>query len=220
MSSHSYSANGLAVQHDTLLADACNYLLLITHWSAIHSLKNVCKLKGCNSILYYFDETSFAYIYLTTFLCLGHYNLTFLCFMLYSFHMFLWIFLLLDYVLTNDTCSHRNRKRSRFLGYILIFYFGIMQGSWIVRQSVGSTPCLLGKAVDCNYIRGPKYLEVRTLFLMHINMYMHTCFYTIMHRCHLLILLGKIWADDYARSCLTKTVLFVDWCGHWFFNCC
>lgn len=35
-----------------------------------------------------------------------------------------------------------------------------MQGSWIVRQSVGSTPCLLGKAVDCNYIRDPKYLEV------------------------------------------------------------
>ncbi|KAH9686942.1 protein ENHANCED DISEASE RESISTANCE 2 [Citrus sinensis] len=34
------------------------------------------------------------------------------------------------------------------------------QGSWIVRQSVGSTPCLLGKAVDCNYIRGPKYLEI------------------------------------------------------------
>ncbi|KAK4364727.1 hypothetical protein RND71_016085 [Anisodus tanguticus] len=33
-------------------------------------------------------------------------------------------------------------------------------GSWIVRQSVGSTPCLLGKAVDCNYIRGPTYLEV------------------------------------------------------------
>lgn len=36
-----------------------------------------------------------------------------------------------------------------------------MQGSWIVRQSVGSTPCLLGKAVDCNYIRGLKYLEVK-----------------------------------------------------------
>lgn len=29
-----------------------------------------------------------------------------------------------------------------------------------MRQSVGSTPCLLGKAVECNYIRGPKYLEV------------------------------------------------------------
>ncbi|XVF52099.1 hypothetical protein PTKIN_Ptkin04bG0237800 [Pterospermum kingtungense] len=29
-----------------------------------------------------------------------------------------------------------------------------------VPKSVGSTPCLLGKAVDCNYIRGPKYLEV------------------------------------------------------------
>ena len=38
-----------------------------------------------------------------------------------------------------------------------------MQGSWIVRQSVGSTPCLLGKAVDCNYIRGPKYLEVKVI---------------------------------------------------------
>ncbi|TYH97295.1 hypothetical protein ES332_A12G233900v1 [Gossypium tomentosum] len=38
----------------------------------------------------------------------------------------------------------------------------VPKGSWIVRQSVGSTPCLLGKAVDCNYIRGPKYLEANT----------------------------------------------------------
>ncbi|CAL5441103.1 unnamed protein product [Camellia sinensis] len=36
----------------------------------------------------------------------------------------------------------------------------VPNGSWIVRQSVGSTPCLLAKAVDCNYIRGPKYLEI------------------------------------------------------------
>ncbi|XP_028759478.1 protein ENHANCED DISEASE RESISTANCE 2 isoform X2 [Neltuma alba] len=36
----------------------------------------------------------------------------------------------------------------------------VPKGSWIVRQSVGSTPCLLGKAVDINYIRGPKYLEI------------------------------------------------------------
>ncbi|KAL6578682.1 Protein ENHANCED DISEASE RESISTANCE 2 [Orobanche minor] len=36
----------------------------------------------------------------------------------------------------------------------------VPKGSWIVRQSVGSTACLLGKAVDCNYIRGPNYLEV------------------------------------------------------------
>ncbi|XP_073134094.1 protein ENHANCED DISEASE RESISTANCE 2-like isoform X1 [Henckelia pumila] len=36
----------------------------------------------------------------------------------------------------------------------------VPKGSWIVRQSVGSSPCLLGKAVDCNYILGPKYLEV------------------------------------------------------------
>ncbi|CAK9163850.1 unnamed protein product [Ilex paraguariensis] len=36
----------------------------------------------------------------------------------------------------------------------------VPKGSWIVRQSVGSTPCLLGKAVDCNYIRGAKYLEI------------------------------------------------------------
>jgi hypothetical protein len=25
---------------------------------------------------------------------------------------------------------------------------------------VGSTPCILGKAVDCSYYRGPNYLEV------------------------------------------------------------
>ncbi|KAH7668792.1 Bet v1-like protein [Dioscorea alata] len=36
----------------------------------------------------------------------------------------------------------------------------VPKGSWIVRQSVGSTPCLLGKAVDCTYVRGPKYLEI------------------------------------------------------------
>ncbi|KAF8378992.1 hypothetical protein HHK36_028419 [Tetracentron sinense] len=45
---------------------------------------------------------------------------------------------------------------------ILTVSGGILEsgGSWIVRQSVGSTPCLLGKAVDCTYIRGPKYLEI------------------------------------------------------------
>ncbi|XP_038973542.1 protein ENHANCED DISEASE RESISTANCE 2-like isoform X2 [Phoenix dactylifera] len=36
----------------------------------------------------------------------------------------------------------------------------VPKGSWIVRQSVGSSPCLLGKAVDCTYIRRPKYLEI------------------------------------------------------------
>lgn len=36
----------------------------------------------------------------------------------------------------------------------------VPKGSWVVRQSVGSTPCILGKAVDCNYFRGKKYLEV------------------------------------------------------------
>ncbi|XP_008645142.1 protein ENHANCED DISEASE RESISTANCE 2 isoform X2 [Zea mays] len=36
----------------------------------------------------------------------------------------------------------------------------VPKGSWLVRQSVGSTPCLLGKAVDCSYVRGPAYLEV------------------------------------------------------------
>ncbi|KAK9218339.1 hypothetical protein WN943_006976 [Citrus x changshan-huyou] len=39
----------------------------------------------------------------------------------------------------------------------------VPKGSWIVRQSVGSTPCSLGKVVNCNYIRGPKYLEVNAL---------------------------------------------------------
>ncbi|GFP79339.1 protein enhanced disease resistance 2-like [Phtheirospermum japonicum] len=36
----------------------------------------------------------------------------------------------------------------------------VPKGSWIVRQSVGSTACLLGKSVDCNYIRGHNYLEI------------------------------------------------------------
>lgn len=44
--------------------------------------------------------------------------------------------------------------------FLLLISLSVLQGSWIVRQSVGSTPCLLGKAVDCTYIRGPNYLEV------------------------------------------------------------
>ncbi|XP_066358269.1 protein ENHANCED DISEASE RESISTANCE 2-like [Miscanthus floridulus] len=36
----------------------------------------------------------------------------------------------------------------------------VPKGSWIVRQSVGSTPYLLGKAVDCSYLRGPDDIEV------------------------------------------------------------
>lgn len=51
-----------------------------------------------------------------------------------------------------------------------------LQGSWIVRQSVGTTPCILGKAVDITYHRGPKYLEVTFLFppqLHRWRYYMH-----------------------------------------------
>ncbi|KAH9687041.1 protein ENHANCED DISEASE RESISTANCE 2-like [Citrus sinensis] len=36
----------------------------------------------------------------------------------------------------------------------------VPKGSWIVRQSVGSTTCLLGKADDCNYLHGPKCVEI------------------------------------------------------------
>ncbi|KAL6005848.1 Protein ENHANCED DISEASE RESISTANCE 2 [Asimina triloba] len=36
----------------------------------------------------------------------------------------------------------------------------VRKGTWLVRQSVGSTPCLLGKALDCSYIRGSNYLEI------------------------------------------------------------
>ncbi|ONK79922.1 uncharacterized protein A4U43_C01F11850 [Asparagus officinalis] len=36
----------------------------------------------------------------------------------------------------------------------------VPKGSWIVRQSVGNSACLLAKAVDCTFIREPKYLEI------------------------------------------------------------
>uniref|UniRef100_A0A7N0UZT0 Protein ENHANCED DISEASE RESISTANCE 2 C-terminal domain-containing protein n=1 Tax=Kalanchoe fedtschenkoi TaxID=63787 RepID=A0A7N0UZT0_KALFE len=47
-----------------------------------------------------------------------------------------------------------------FLPHPSLNQASISYGSWIVRKSVGSTPCLLGKAVDCTYIRGPSYLEI------------------------------------------------------------
>lgn len=36
----------------------------------------------------------------------------------------------------------------------------ISKGSWIVKQSVGKKSCLLGQALEVNYIRGNNYLEV------------------------------------------------------------
>ena len=36
-----------------------------------------------------------------------------------------------------------------------------LQGSWIIRQSVGTTPVLLGQKLTTKYSRGPNYLEVR-----------------------------------------------------------
>ena len=36
----------------------------------------------------------------------------------------------------------------------------ITEGSWIVKQSVGTTPCLLGHKLAQRYSRGPNYVEV------------------------------------------------------------
>jgi hypothetical protein len=36
----------------------------------------------------------------------------------------------------------------------------VVEGPWVVRQSVGSTPCLLGHKLRQRYWRGPRYLEV------------------------------------------------------------
>ncbi|XP_065870096.1 protein ENHANCED DISEASE RESISTANCE 2-like isoform X2 [Euphorbia lathyris] len=41
------------------------------------------------------------------------------------------------------------------------FFFVVnMQGSWIVKQSVGKKACLVGKALEVNYFRGNNYLEL------------------------------------------------------------
>ena len=37
----------------------------------------------------------------------------------------------------------------------------IVRGSWIVKQSVGTTPVLLGQKLVTRYFRGPNYFEVR-----------------------------------------------------------
>ncbi len=36
----------------------------------------------------------------------------------------------------------------------------IPQGSWIIRQSVGTTPVLLGQKLTTKYFKGPNYFEV------------------------------------------------------------
>ncbi|GAY46479.1 hypothetical protein CUMW_097390 [Citrus unshiu] len=42
------------------------------------------------------------------------------------------------------------------------FFFVVnIQGSWIVKQSVGKTACLLGRALEVNYYRGRNYLEIQ-----------------------------------------------------------
>ncbi|POM76342.1 Hypothetical protein PHPALM_6428 [Phytophthora palmivora] len=36
----------------------------------------------------------------------------------------------------------------------------IVDGPWIIRKSVGSTPCIIGKAIKTTYYQSPNYLEV------------------------------------------------------------
>ncbi|KAG1707340.1 hypothetical protein DVH05_026532 [Phytophthora capsici] len=36
----------------------------------------------------------------------------------------------------------------------------IVDGPWVIRKSVGSTPCIIGKAIKTTYYQAPKYLEV------------------------------------------------------------
>jgi hypothetical protein len=36
----------------------------------------------------------------------------------------------------------------------------VTQGSWLIRNAVGSTPVLLGKKLTTKYFRGPRYFEV------------------------------------------------------------
>ncbi|KAG7390587.1 hypothetical protein PHYPSEUDO_007527 [Phytophthora pseudosyringae] len=36
----------------------------------------------------------------------------------------------------------------------------IVDGPWVIRKSVGSTPCIIGKAIKTTYFQAPNYLEV------------------------------------------------------------
>lgn len=53
-------------------------------------------------------------------------------------------------------CSEANARRDGTFKLIP----RITEGSWIVKQSVGTTPCLLGHKLAQRYSRGPNYVEV------------------------------------------------------------
>ncbi|GMF44687.1 unnamed protein product [Phytophthora fragariaefolia] len=36
----------------------------------------------------------------------------------------------------------------------------IVDGPWVIRKAVGSTPCIIGKAIQTTYFQSPSYLEV------------------------------------------------------------
>lgn len=98
-------------------------------------------------------------------------SLHFSKFLLWDFFSFPFLFVIIANYHLFAECQ---RNKYMFYAFVCYWFFQQkMQGSWIVRQSVGSTPCLLGKAVDCNYIRGPKYLEV----IFHW-IYLHTVVYS------------------------------------------
>ena len=48
-------------------------------------------------------------------------------------------------------------KRVMFSGFC-----GRFQGYWAVKRAVGTTACLLGKALTCRYLRQDNFLEVRS----------------------------------------------------------
>lgn len=55
-----------------------------------------------------------------------------------------------------------------------------LQGSWIVKQSVGKKACLLGKALEAHYFRGKNYLEVDFQILKNEELWFANDYWTVL----------------------------------------
>lgn len=73
-------------------------------------------------------------------------------------------FKLIPYISKVSMNSNRTNRYSTevaMFSYLSLPEIIFLQGSWIVKQSVGKKACLVGQALEVHYFRGKNYLEVR-----------------------------------------------------------
>lgn len=93
------------------------------------------------------------------------------------------------------------------------------QGSWIVKQSVGKTACLIGEALEITYHTGKNYIEVcpADIWVPHGSLIKQTLLLVVSN---LIVFFYEILFFLWLLISKPSICLNTAWRGHWLIICC